>query len=386
MHKSNANTCLAVTCYKITPPIQGGQKNAYYFYQALGKITNLHVLGTNDNEVPRDFSGKFDGCFQTDISRYASPLLPMQIFQKMRKAGADILILEHPYLGWAAILLKVFCRINFVIHSQNIEAMRFKSMGKWWWRGLLFYEKWTHRFAEHQFFITPEDMHFAIGRFGLQENKCSVIPYGINEETPPSLEQRAEARSALLKKHQLSDDTCLMLFNGALSYEPNRKALELIIEKINPLLENKFGSAYQILVCGGGLSDQFQALKEGKIRGMHYAGFVDDIKDYYLGCDLFLNPVNEGGGIKTKLVEAIGFGLTAISTRTGAFGVPKETAPEKLWVVEDEQIEAFVKLVLTAFQEYRFSTTPASFYAHFSWNAIARRAADTLNAMRHKTL
>jgi glycosyltransferase involved in cell wall biosynthesis len=386
MHKSNANTCLAVTSYKITPPIQGGQKNAYFFYQALGKITDLHVLGTSDNEVPADFSGKFDGCFPTDIRRYASPLLPMLIFRKMRKAGADILMLEHPYMGWVAILLKLFCRVSYVIHSQNIEAMRFKSMGKWWWRGLFQYEKWTHRFAAHQFFITPEDMHFAIQRFGLDKDKCSVIPYGINEETAPTIERRAKARSVLLNKHQLTEDTCLMLFNGALSYEPNRKALELIIEKINPLLEKKFGIPYRILVCGGGLSDEFKALKDGNVQGMLYAGFVDDIKDYYLGCDVFLNPVNEGGGIKTKLVEAIGFGLTAISTQTGAFGVPKETAPEKLWVVEDAQIEEFAKLVKTTFQDYRFTITPNSFYAHFSWNAIAKRAEDTLRSLRHNTL
>lgn len=377
---------LAVTTYKITPPIQGGQKNAYHFYDALGKLTDLHVLGTADNEVPKNFSGNFDQCLPLGVGRYASPLLPGLIFRKLKKTGSRLLILEHPYLGWAAILLRLFRRVPFVIHSQNIEATRFKSMGKWWWRGLFFYEKWTHRFAAHQFFITPEDMRYAIDSFQLNPNKCSVIPYGINEEKTPSSEQRVQARKMLLEKHGLSANTCLMLFNGALGYAPNREALKLIIEQINPLLKQQFGKDYRILVCGGGLPETFQDLKNGSIENMLYEGFVDDIKAYYLGTDIFLNPVNEGGGIKTKLVEAIGMGLTAISTRTGAFGVPKESAPDKLWICDDDNLNEFVTHVRTAFIQYREHPTPSSFYDHFAWNSIARRAASTLQKVHQSTL
>ena len=50
---------------------------------------------------------------------------------------------------------------------------------------------------------------------------------------------------------------------------------------------------------------EYEDLKD--IKNLVYAGFVNDVDVYYKGADLFINPVNSGGGLKTKLVEAIGF-------------------------------------------------------------------------------
>jgi hypothetical protein len=62
---------------------------------------------------------------------------------------------------------------------------------------------------------------------------------------------------------------------------------------------------------------------------------VDKIEPYFMAADVFLNPILSGGGIKTKLVEAIGFGASAVSTVTGAMGCGQQICGNKLTIVKD---------------------------------------------------
>src|SRR5207253_1832471 len=102
-----------------------------------------------------------------------------------------------------------------------------------------------------------------------------------------------------------------------------------ILFKINPLL-NIPGSDYKIIICGKNLPAEMNELKEYADQNIIYAGFVDDISTYFKGSDIFINPVSDGGGIKTKLVEALGYGLNAVSTIIGSTGVNQDLCNGKL--------------------------------------------------------
>ncbi len=51
-------------------------------------------------------------------------------------------------------MLKWFTGVKLIVHSHNIEGLRWKTLGKWWWKGLWIYEKWVHRQADLQLFQT----------------------------------------------------------------------------------------------------------------------------------------------------------------------------------------------------------------------------------------
>ncbi|MBK7345377.1 MAG: glycosyltransferase [Chitinophagaceae bacterium] len=70
---------------------------------------------------------------------------------------------------------------------------------------------------------------------------------------------------------------------------------------------------------------------------------------YFKAADVFLNPVIEGGGIKTKLVEALGQNLNVVTTQSGAIGVPQETTGNKMKIIKDGDWAAFAATLL-----YRF--------------------------------
>jgi hypothetical protein len=141
------------------------------------------------------------------------------------------------------------------------------------------------------------------------------------------------------------------------------------MEKINPLLLAKEGYSYKILICGKDIPEE---IRNGQYPNVIFAGFVDDIDSYFKGTDIFLNPLTEGGGIKTKLVEALGNDLTAVSTRNGAIGIHPEWCNGKLLIAADHDWVGFVSLIMEA--AVVKATIPTVYFEHFYWGAYIQKA------------
>jgi glycosyltransferase involved in cell wall biosynthesis len=80
-----------------------------------------------------------------------------------------------------------------------------------------------------------------------------------------------------------------------------------------------------------------------------------------------------GGGVKTKMIEALGLNTTVVSTETGAAGVTREACGEKLIVVKDNDWKQFVEAVLKAAAN-KNTVIPEAFYKQFSWKGIIEKA------------
>jgi glycosyltransferase involved in cell wall biosynthesis len=117
-------------------------------------------------------------------------------------------------------------------------------------------------------------------------------------------------------------------------------------------------------------------LKDEEKNNIIYAGFVDDITVYFKGADIFINPVTDGGGIKTKLVEALGYNLTCISTIEGAIGVPESITGNKLIIVDHKNWAEFARAVSNT--NLLNGNVDDDFFNHFFWDKIAEKAANAL--------
>lgn len=312
--------------------------------------------------------------------RYANPFLFFKIKKACKKLGINCLVIEHPYYGWLGALLKYFAGIKLIVHSHNIESTRFRTLGKRWWRLLFHYEKFTHRKAALSFFISASDQQFAIQNFGLLPHKTMVCTYGIPGLQPTPEADKKTAKQHILEQYQLEGETVLLLFNGTLSYQPNLDAVKEIVEKINPLLQKQSLPNYKIIICGKGLPDSFNNLEAYKDQDVIYAGFVDDIKLYFDAADVFINPVTDGGGIKTKLIEALAANARAVSYASGAIGVDAFLTGGNMKIVEDGNATAFVS-ALTGILARQKSETPAAFFDHFNWRSITRKAAEAIERL-----
>ncbi|MEO7045534.1 MAG: glycosyltransferase family 4 protein [Ferruginibacter sp.] len=361
--------------YNTYPPKTGGKKFVAFFHQYLSKVLPVEFISVNDNEVPEEMEGSFHKILGSSKLRYANPLLFFKLKKLIVQKQLTDLIIVHPYFGWLAWMLKKATGVRLSLLSHNIEAIRFKSMGKWWWGMLWHYEKNVHQILDHNFFVTEEDKNFAIANYKLDPQKCSVIPYGIEWKELPTAEDREAAATELRNQYNIKAQERILLFNGSLDYQPNNEAVEYIINNINPLLSAAENFEYKIIICGKGLPATFNELKDFEDKNIIYAGFVNDINLFFKGADIFLNPVITGGGIKTKLVEAIGNNLTSISSKSGAFGVDENLFPGKLKVVADHDWTAFSNAILSADIH---TQTPESFFNHFYWGNIAAKAAGIL--------
>jgi glycosyltransferase involved in cell wall biosynthesis len=364
---------ISLVSYPFLPAKSGGQKGIALFYKYFSRYHSVTCVTTKKNQPSFADGYQVLNILSDSPVRYINPFIFFRIRKLIREKKATHLILEHPYFGWLGILLKKFCTVQLVVHSHNIESKRWKSLGKWWWRILWSYEKLTHRLADYNFFIQDEDRTYAISAFGLHEKKCLTVSFGTEISSPPSREDRISARALLKEQLHVQPNSALLFFNGAFGYRPNRNALSHILEKINPLLQ-KDGLSYTLLIAGIDIPEE---ILHGSYPSVRIVGFVENLDLYLTGCDVFLNPVTSGGGIKTKLVEALAYDLNAVSSTNGAIGIDPGLCNHKLMICQDNDWNSFADAVEQAVNTK--NGMPAEFYEKFYWANITKRAADFIS-------
>ncbi len=364
--------------YKTYPAKMGGQKFNALVYQYLSGLLPVTIISTKNNEAPSGRNIVFIPMFSNSRSRYINPFLFFRIRNEVKKNNTTHLNLIHPYMGWLGLLVKWFSNVKLVIQSHNIEALRFKSVGKWWWGILWHYEKFIHRKADINFFVTEEDRQYAITHYKADPKKCHILTYGFEFDKIPAAGERANAKKKVQEIHGIDPGEKILFFNGTLDYKPNLDAVDSIINHINPVLLTTNGFRYKIIICGRGLPAHYNELKDHRSQNIIYAGFVDDITIYFKAADIFINPVIDGGGIKTKLVEALGYNVSSVSTQSGANGVSKEVAGTKIAIVPNADWEGFTREIIKIDTS---ENTGADFFNHFYWGNIAKHTASIFNGI-----
>jgi polysaccharide biosynthesis protein PslH len=364
---------LDVMPYAYLPYKSGGQKSIAQFLDYLGQEVELSVITVEGNEEKLATSYSIHSLLGNGSSRYYNIRLIKKISHFVKQRNIVSIIWEHPYYAWLAFAVRKRTGAKTIFHTHNIEHLRFKSLGKWWWPILKKYETWAFKKADAVFFIAPEEREYCIKNMDLDALKCFNIPFGVPIEEYP--QDKKKCREKLVAIHTIQPDEKILLFNGALDYKPNTDAVDYIIHHINPLLLQT-NLRYKIIICGKGLPPSYNGLKNFADKHIIYTGFVDDIELYFKGADLFLNPVQTGGGIKTKMVEAIAYGTTVVATESGAAGIVKEVCGEKLLVSPDNDWEKFVQHILATVNT--FNATSPAYYSNYYWGAIAKNVTAVL--------
>ncbi|HMQ49900.1 MAG TPA: glycosyltransferase family 4 protein [Saprospiraceae bacterium] len=356
------NRLAVVVPYRFVPPVNGGHKAAFGLCAFLAKEVELSVLSTQSNDEKNAPFPLFP-LFEDGFLKYINPLNAWRCYRFFKKNKIEACLTHQHFI--AIILFPVACllKIPLYIYAQNLEYQRFRSMGKSWWP-LVFLTEWiAYKLANHIFFISPDELMPAQTHFNLPKSKCSALPYGTWYLASPK--HSLETRQRVRQRHGYSENELIIIFFGPQSYQPNLEAVEKIITEINPCLAKQMGERpYRFIICGGGLPARYEQL--AGYKQVDYLGFVENIDDYVLAADLMLNPIRSGGGVKTKLIEAIALGKTVISSYTGALGVDATLCGEKLVLVPDHDTEAYAQALMKA-AEKKSSPTPTSFYAFYYW-------------------
>jgi glycosyltransferase involved in cell wall biosynthesis len=353
-----------IVSYKFTPAESGGQKYILHFLHHISDVFDAYVFGTANNESQKESGFKSINYLLRNPCSYIDIVGFLKIYSFIKREKIGTLIIEHPYIGWMGILLKYLLNIRLIIHTHNVEYIRFKTIHKWWWPILKIYERWVLSKADQVFCITDEDREYMANNLSIDPLKCNIVPFGIQQESTP--EDKTYYKDIICNSHSFDNSKPLVLFNGLLDYKPNEEAVEYIVDEIIPRL-NKSNFEYNLMIAGKNLSPLLTN-KITSLKNVVYTGFIKNIDDYVKAADIFINPVISGGGVKTKLIEALGMNCTCISTDSGALGVVKDVCGEKLIIVEDKNWDGFAKAIITASKsEYNI---PDTFYKKYNWGSI----------------
>ena len=361
---------LTIVSYPFLPATTGGEICTLGLHNELAKTNEVTVYTVEPyatNFTKPNFELIANLPFKA--SRYINIFVFFKILKLIKTKEIDIVFFEQTWYGWLLLLLKTFTNKKLVVRAHNIEHLRFKSIGKAWWKLLYYYEKITYKSANQVFFLTEEDRQKAIEVFKLNANKTQVIPYGVDIKSMPVQNENAEADIKL--RHQINENNHIILFYGTMGYKPNNDAVLYLLNKLQPALQKHPNFFYKILVCGKNLPFTI----EQKIKAnpsIIYCGFVPDLNEYIDAANVVLNPILSGGGVKTKAIDALARNANLVSTETGAIGIDKAVCGNKLYVVNDHDVDGFTTAIINYCQA-KTTNIPKQFYETYNWSKIIER-------------
>ncbi len=359
---------LTIVPFPFMPPKKGGEWCAYYSSEFLAKHRPMVLASTSNNKIfPSTF--KFIPAFKDNKWKYLSPQTGKSLQQIAVGQPLKGVFLHQPFMGFWAYRLAKRHRVPLMVYVHNLEYQRFKSMGKAWWPALYALESWLYPKADFLLFISDRERERAIEQWKLDPNKCLYVPYGVLQKSTPEY-KAIEAKRVL----GFDEEKPLFLFFGAMSYKPNQEAVENMLQQLAPAWEKAaYGSANWV-ICGGGMPKSLQTAIEQQ-PNFHYMGFVDPLAAYLQAADVMVNPVLSGGGVKTKVMEALSWGTTVVSTEIGAEGIDRTHCSGKLQIAPNQNWEAFASVLKTSMSTSEDALT-ADFYEQYHWKNILAKVAD----------
>lgn len=360
---------LSICPYRYLPYRSGGEKYISQFNEHLAKKSTLHVAGVSENESSLAINYQLHSILGRSRFRYINIFLFFPLRKLIKEKSIETIILEHPYLGWLGLLLKMSTQVRMIVHTHNVEFQRFKTLGKWWWWILKYYEKTVLQNADMTFCISDDDRNTFIRTLHVNKNKCVIIPFGVNIESAPI--DKLECKKKIAEIYGFDSHEMLLLFIGSMDYKPNTDALKVILEEINPRLITS-DIKYKIIVAGKGLSSDLIAKIKNDTKNIIYVGFLDDLDMLIKAADISVNPVESGGGVKTKVIESIALNTDVVSTKIGAKGIDPSICGNKLSIVEKNDWNTFTDTILRKRKEKQ-TTTPDEFYKENSWINIEEK-------------
>ncbi|HTN17377.1 MAG TPA: glycosyltransferase family 4 protein [Chitinophagaceae bacterium] len=370
---------LSIAPYTLFPVNSGGRSGIVYLNDGLGRLCNLYTLTTKDTAIP---SPEYHFTVLPSFPKSAVRYLPFVNFfiikHAIRKYRIDAIVCNHPYMMpgayWAA---KVF-GIPVFQRSHNIESERFKTIGKKWWPLMKWYEQKSMHWADGVFFISEEDIEWAERNYAVAPSKSFLIPFGTNIEAAPPPDDTLKIK--LADQLKINPHKKWIYFLGVLDYYPNEQAVLNILHHVVPRISHA-GDEYELIIAGKGLSADI--IREiSTVENVHYTGFIDKLDDFLMACDVMLNPLLLGGGVKTKLIEALAYNNSVVSFDAAAIGVEQQLCGGKLLTVKDHDWDAFAATIISTLGAETKTQTPDSFYKNYYWGSIAQKAVGILKSFR----
>lgn len=108
-----------------------------------------------------------------------------------------------------------------------------------------------------------------------------------------------------------------LIYTGSLTYQPNLDAVSYFARDILPLLVGQH-PGLELLVSGARPGPTVRSSLPARVK---LAGLVPSLDPLYRASRVFVAPIRSGTGTRTKILEAMSYGMPVVSTSKGVEGL-----------------------------------------------------------------
>lgn len=239
--------------------------------------------------------------------------LKKDIQKELTREHTDFIIIDFPQM-LGNLNDKIINKHKIILNQHNIEWKTLLAFAKTInspIKKIIYYiESYRLKHLEYYYysnkninlytFVSSEDEKYFKTEFPL--NKTLLSPIG------------SEIPKVVKKEHPTKN----ILFVGKMSYLPNIEGIRWFIEKIFSQLSLKLPDC-KLYIVGKDPDDNLKSFA-AKHKNIIITGTVENVEEYYELADIVILPLLNGGGVKVKLLEALGYGKIVISTSKGVEG------------------------------------------------------------------
>lgn len=223
----------------------------------------------------------------------------------------DYVLLEGDYV-YPILKNPMIKHANVILRVHNDEAVYFKALARSTPNRV---HKLYYHMESSKFNILQKKMLKKVDKYLFISNKEYEIFQTLHPTTkslflPPPVTKETFLKSSFKSKH--------VVFIGSLFMPNNREAIQWYLEHIHPLLLKE--PEYKFIMAGNSRQQCLSWLDGYDMTNVIVYDTPESLDDIYKRGYLFVNPMQNGAGVKLKTIEAIQNGLPVISTSIGCEG------------------------------------------------------------------
>lgn len=291
----------------------------------------------------------------------------------------DLINVEFPQM--CVNLTKIhshYPNIPIVLHEHNNEWLRFTQMADtvsglkryMYKRESKLLYKLEKKIEENGLislytFLSDKDQSNFISYFNVKKERTALVPLGAD-----IFEKRHVKRI---------DKNKIIMFCAAMDSEMNQEAALWFVEKVFPLIKDGIDNV-KFYIVGRNPSDEITKLADDDVV---VTGTVDSLSEYYEKADLVVIPLLHGGGVKVKLLEAVGYDKNIVTTSVGIEGTLFDKV-NHIPVCDDAAAfaNACIKILIDdKYASLLRENTRKFFFDNYTWEKIGKKYNTNLKSL-----
>jgi glycosyltransferase involved in cell wall biosynthesis len=228
---------------------------------------------------------------------------------------------------------------------------------------MLRYERRVVKSFHHVIAVSEHDR--SLMESWVEGSRITVVPTGVDlEHYKPDFGRKASSP--------------LVMFVGAMDWEPNVDAMEYFCREIWPgvLAQN---STARLRIVGRNPGERVRSLSAPSVE---ITGRVPSVMDHLREAAVVVVPLRVGGGTRLKIYEAMAAGKAVVSTSVGAEGLDVHHGRD---IELADSAESFSSAVLNLLQDNlrreRYERAAAETAAQFDWSVIGEKFGRVLELL-----